>query len=118
MNNRPLIYGTAILASLFVLGNASAQACMQSSNFMALACKNDAKDDFWEARTICRNLSNGDERRDCYAETREEQLEATDYCGEQKEARDELCELLADDGPYAPDIDPANFVSPQVCDPE
>ena len=113
MNKRLIIFAAAILAGIFVFNNAAAQACTKSSSFMALACKFDTKDDFWEARTICRNLADSGERNDCYDEIKEEQLEDADYCAEQKEARNELCDLLGDDGPYAPDIDPANFLSPE-----
>lgn len=112
MKKQHLIYAGAILTSLFALNNASAQACMKSSTFMELACIHDVKDDFWEARTICRNLEDTDDVKDCYDQAHEEQLEESAFCGEQKDARNELCELLGDDGPYAPDIDPANFLSP------
>jgi hypothetical protein len=86
--------------------------CSRTTEALARACSNEVKDDFWVAYGNCLNLTDDDERAECFAEAEEERLEALHLCREQEGARDEVCELLGE-AAYDPEIDPEDFLSPE-----
>ncbi len=100
------------VAALITANVAWGQACTLASHFMEVACKSEAREDFWIGYANCKNLSNNADVRDCYAETTDERNETFEECGELEESRNEVCELLGD-GPYDPDFAPENFLSPE-----
>lgn len=82
--------------------------CSATARAQYLACKNEVKDDYWEAYAVCLNLLDDDEREECMEEAGEERGEAREECAEQLEARLELCCAIGE-GPYDPDFDPEEF---------
>lgn len=102
-----------LLLAMFALvaaGAAWGQQCTRTSDFMEVACWSEAKDDFWVGFANCRNLSEG--VNDCYFEALDAREEAIDECGEIKESRNDICDLVGD-GAYDPDFSPENFLSPE-----
>lgn len=86
--------------------------CSATARAALRACQHEARDDYWIAVGGCKNESDEIERAECKADAeaeRDEQL--NEECPDQKEARLDLCEVLGE-GPYDPEIDPANFLSP------
>jgi hypothetical protein len=66
-------------------------------------------DDYWIAIANCINGSESNaDRRECYSEAREERHSGMEECGEQLDARRELCDDLGEER-YDPDFDPADF---------
>ena len=85
--------------------------CSQTTEAAFRACRNDVRDDFWLAKGICINITDDDERHQCYMHARLEKRESTALCSEQREARGEVCEAIGESR-FDPVIDPANFVDP------
>jgi hypothetical protein len=88
----------------------SAGACTQTTRAAGRSCLLQTQADYWLALGICSNRPNDTQRQACGDRADEERQEAVVLCGEQFEARDDLCDLLGEQ-PYAPRIDPANFVA-------
>jgi len=86
----------------------SSGICSATAQAVLHACKNEVKDDLWEAIAVCLNVSGDDESAECMAEADDDRKEAAEECGDQFEARTELCDLLGEDR-YDPDFAPANF---------
>ena len=86
--------------------------CSRTTEALARACTNEGKDDFWVAYANCLNVTDEDERAECFEEADEELREALLFCREQEAARDEVCELLGE-AAYDPEIDPDDFLSPE-----
>ena len=110
MKIKPTSFLLITLIVLLFSNLAWGQKCFKSSIFMEVACGSDAKDDFWTGFANCKNLRSG--VLDCYEEQFELRAEAMEECGVIKESRDSVCDIV-DDGPYAPMIDPDNFLSPE-----
>ena len=85
------------------------RACSETAKAMSKSCRDGVKADLWLAVANCRNMSDEDAIEECGEEAGEEQDEARELCGEQHEARLEICDELGED-PYTPEIDPGNFV--------
>jgi len=85
--------------------------CSQTTNAAFKACRNDVRDNFWETKGICINISDDEERNECYVEAKQEKHESNALCREQREARDEVCEAIGESR-YDPAINPADFVNP------
>lgn len=110
-------------AAVFLLGNLAlispeamayevdADYCSQTTEAAYKACRNDVRDDFWEAKGICINLSDDEERQECYMDAKLGKKENTTLCSEQREARDEVCEAIGE-ARVDPVINPADFVDP------
>jgi len=110
-------------AAVFLIGNLALVApdamayemdddyCSQTTEAAFKACRNDVRDDFWEAKGICINISDEAERSECYMTARLERRENSALCHEQREARDEVCEAIGE-ARFDPIINPADFVDP------
>ena len=85
------------------------QACSWTAAATFRACLNEIEDDYWIANGNCANLSEAEDRAECFADSKSEYQEAKEQCKDQKEARLELCEELGE-APYDPQINPADFV--------
>jgi hypothetical protein len=113
---RPFGHGIAIAAALCVALGAGAalaadgeeRACDTTAAAQFFACRNEVADDLYTAKAACINVSDAEERAECFAEADEEGREAQAECREQLVARRELCEALGG-GRYDPDFDPASF---------
>jgi hypothetical protein len=107
-----LLMGSLVLAAPDVRAGHKYNAyCSQTTGAALTACQNDVKDNFWLTNGICINIADNEERRDCYIDARQEKREGMALCYEQREARDEVCDVLGQSR-YDPEIDPANFVDP------
>jgi hypothetical protein len=90
-------------------GRYNKRACSKTASSAYLACQYEVKDDYWIAQGNCYNLSDKDERAECFDEAKAEYKETKGECQDQLEARKEVCEEVGE-APYEPEIDPANFV--------
>jgi len=85
--------------------------CSKTTRAAFIACKEDLSDNFWESKGICINISDDDERAECFTDARVEKKESKQLCREQREARNEVCEAIGESR-FDPQIDPADFVNP------
>jgi hypothetical protein len=83
--------------------------CSKTALSAFRACKNEVEDDYWIAVGNCINVSDPEERRECYPEARAERREGKELCKEQFEARLDVCALVGEER-YDPDFDPENFL--------
>ncbi len=74
------------------------------------ACRYETRDDFSIAKAKCINVSDGDEREECFDTAREARAEANELCRGQRAQRLEICGELGE-ARYEPDFDPADFDS-------
>ncbi|MFQ5719973.1 MAG: hypothetical protein ACE5IK_10545 [Acidobacteriota bacterium] len=86
-------------------------ACSATTRAAFMACKNEARDDYWIAVGNCRNVSDSVEGAVCLHEARQGVQEAMRDCADQEDARGDVCDALGE-APYDPQIDPADFVDP------
>lgn len=86
-------------------------ACATSTRAALRACGHQTGDDYWIAFARCQNIADETERAQCLAEAQAARDEADELCREQYAARQEVCALLGP-GPYDPEIDPEDFLSP------
>jgi len=84
--------------------------CSETALLQLWACEAESGDDRLTDRAICLNLSDEDERSDCYEELRETSREDRQSCREQYAARLDLCDALGESR-YDPSFDPADFAT-------
>ena len=82
--------------------------CSRTAKVAFRACRNEVKDDYWIAIGNCINVSDADEREECWTEARAEKKEGRELCKEQFEARLEVCDLVGEKR-YDPDFDSREF---------
>jgi hypothetical protein len=97
-----LVHSTAALAA------DAGRFCSATALRQFDACRSEVKDDLFTDRAICINVSDGDEREECFAEANAGQKEGRQLCREQFRARLDLCADLGE-ARYDPDFDPAGF---------
>ena len=85
--------------------------CTKTSQSALLACQHEIRDDYWIAVGNCFNLSSRSEKRECRREALKTFRESRKECRDQFDAREDVCEDIGQ-GPFDPEIDPDNFVSP------
>jgi hypothetical protein len=83
--------------------------CSQTAKAVFKACKNEVIDDYNIAKGNCINVSDPDERADCYQDAKADRKEAKEECNDQLEARQDVCGLIGEDR-YDPDFTPGNFL--------
>jgi len=103
----------ALLAAILVAATAAAahaaeRFCTSTASAQKTACRSEVTDDYYVAKAICTNLSNDDERAECFADATSGRKEGLQECSDQRAARVALCDQIGE-GRYDPDIDPANF---------
>ena len=106
--NRILIGGNALLL-LATAACGQEAACPRVSQLMSLSCSAESAEEYFAATAACRN--NFGPGSDCWRDALDEFDEALAFCGEVKDARNDVCDALPDDGEYAPDLNPDNFLS-------
>jgi len=92
-------------------GGHGERACSKTASAAFLACQNEVKDDYWIAKGNCYNLSEAEDRAECFDDAKDEYQETKGECRDQLEARKDLCEEVGE-APYEPDIDPDDFINP------
>ena len=88
--------------------------CTQTANAAYKACLNEIADDYNIAVGNCINVSDDDDREDCFNDAKKGEdgyKAAKEECKDQYEARRDVCEDLGEDR-YDPQLDPADFDSP------
>jgi hypothetical protein len=90
------------------IGFAEGGYCSATARTLYDACGFEVQDDYAVASAICMNVSDRDERAECYAEAKEERQESRRLCREQRGWRLMACKSLGEDR-YDPDFDPAFF---------
>ncbi len=86
----------------------AASYCTQTATSAYSACGLEARDDYAKAQAICINESNAAERAECQSEAGAARNEANALCGEQLQARKQVCAAIGESR-YDPDLDPENF---------
>jgi len=89
----------------------SLTVCERSANKMLRSCRNEVKEEYFAVTAMCINLGDAEEREACFDEARTARSEDKELCGEQREARNNVCEILMEDR-YDPEafLEPENFV--------
>ena len=87
-------------------------ACTQSASALYTSCRLGASVGAYATRAVCVNLADAEERAECVDEIDDAREEALEECSAQREARQDLCEVLGE-APYEPDMDPALFQDPR-----
>jgi len=82
--------------------------CSQTAKVAYNACLNEKQDDYNIAVGKCINVSDRDEREECFKDAKQEYRDAKGECKEQLEARRDVCEDLGEDR-YDPELDPGVF---------
>ncbi|MEW6209273.1 MAG: hypothetical protein AB1631_12955 [Acidobacteriota bacterium] len=112
-----LTLGSAIAMALALVGNSEdvsteshrrSDFCSQTARALYDACKAEVSDDGFRNKAVCINISNEEERAECFEEMEEEMEEGLRLCREQRDGRLDACKSLGE-GRYDPDIDPALF---------
>ena len=83
--------------------------CSQTARAAYKACLNETQDDYNIAVGNCINVSDAEERADCYREAKSDRREARRACKDQRRARQDVCEDLGQDR-YDPQLETADFV--------
>jgi len=86
--------------------------CERSAIKMFKSCRFEVKEEYFASIAICINLGDADERNACKEEAQATRLEDGPGCAEQREAREDVCELLGENR-YDPEalLDSGNFVA-------
>lgn len=82
--------------------------CTATAKAVHTACRKGAESDYWIAFAICINMSDEEERAECFADAKVSRRDGDQFCREQRDGRREACESLGEDR-YDPEIDPASF---------
>jgi hypothetical protein len=91
--------------------NPKVGTCTSTVTAALKACEAEAEDNFWIARGNCLNLADAAARTECMAESAASEEDAEAECAANRQARLDICKALGEQ-PYAPKIDPRNFVDP------
>ena len=85
--------------------------CERTANKMLRSCRNEVIEEYFAVTAMCINLGDAEERESCFDEARLARSEDKELCGEQREARNNVCEILMEDR-YDPEafLDADNFV--------
>lgn len=78
------------------------------------SCQNEVMEESWNSVATCINESGEGGFYACLAETYAEKSEARELCGDQFEARLDICDSL-DNALYTPELDPNDFLSPEAA---
>ena len=86
--------------------------CSRTAHALFDACRFEVKDDSFKKKAICINISDAEERNECFDELKDARQEGNQLCREQRDGRLEACKSLGE-GRYDPDFDPALFDDPK-----
>jgi hypothetical protein len=91
-------------------GAGKSAACKMTADLMAKSCAHEIHGDALAERAKCLNLSEAEERSECYAEVSAEREVGAKLCAGQEKARLDACKLVGP-GRYDPDFDAEDFDS-------
>jgi hypothetical protein len=86
--------------------------CSKTTGLAFKACKNDIQDNYYLQIGKCLNESSDADRAACIEEAKATLKEERQLCGEQRQARADVCDLIGE-AAYDPEINPADYVSPE-----
>ena len=89
-------------------GSGSDGFCTATARQQLAACLLELRDDLFNARGICINESDNEDRAECYAEAAAARSEGNDLCGDQFGARKALCGVLGE-ARYDPEFEEDDF---------
>ena len=95
--------------------NKDGEVCPNTAKTLAKACASDTEDNYLVAVATCQNLADADARKACLGEAKATRMEDTSNCHDVYQARLDVCDALATEGPYEPPFGPDyadNFVNP------
>ena len=81
------VLGLALYAHGGGVVHAAGDACLRSAGNLHSACRNDVRDDFYTSRAVCLNLSDENDRRECFVEGREDRRAGNAECKDIRNAR-------------------------------
>ncbi len=87
---------------------AAERFCSDTAQALRDACGAEVEDDFHVARAQCINVSDDDEREECFGEANQERRHGHRFCGQLLRGRRNACNLLGQER-YDPDFDPEDF---------
>jgi hypothetical protein len=87
---------------------AHSKFCSATAEAELRACRNQTLDDYWIGVGICINESDARDRAECVAEAKAARDQAKALCGDQHDARIELCGSLGERR-YDPEFEPGSF---------
>jgi hypothetical protein len=90
-------------------GRRPTDACRSTTEAAFRACKGEARGDEWLALGKCDNVPGANARKTCRRHAAAEAQDTMETCRAQRAARRDVCAHVGA-APYAPVIDPANFV--------
>jgi hypothetical protein len=102
------VTGFVLLAGAGVAQARGVHYCSYTAWLQFAACGNEAQDDLLTAKAICLNVSDHEDRIECFGDSRSDLRDAREECAEQREARVELCGEIGE-GRYDPSFDPEDF---------
>jgi hypothetical protein len=72
--------------------------CKKTADKMLKSCRNEVKEEYYAEKAKCMNLADDDleDRDECLQEVKQARKENKKLCGDQREARKNLCNLLPD----------------------
>ena len=93
--------------------NEATTPCERAARDMLSACKSGVRDDLYTTNANCRSMTDGDDRKECFAEARQTKKEEVESCRDVLEAREGACELLGENRYQDPLLEPDNvFIDP------
>lgn len=84
--------------------------CTKTANLQLAACRNEVEDDYFTESAVCIQISDTAERDECFDDANDSRKEGKKECGDQLEARKDLCDAIGEDR-YDPDFEPDSFDS-------
>lgn len=85
--------------------------CTRTATAAFTACRFEAEDNYQNALGNCFNVADESDRAQCRLEAETARSERRSECAVHREAREDICDVLGE-GPYDPQINPAQFVNP------
>jgi hypothetical protein len=107
-----VVLSATVSAQSASLQGAATHFCSRTAQVARTACGSEVRDGYWGSVGRCLNTADASARTACLAEAQEAQKDDREDCGEQFEARVELCDAVGE-GPY----DPTEFVQENFVDP-
>jgi len=97
----------------FSKGGHGSGYCTKTARILYQACYFDVLDDYNETRANCTNVVDEDDRQDCFAALKGSLRDEWEGCRDQKDAREDVCDLIGEARYADPLMDPdITFIDP------
>ena len=91
------LIGAAVAALLPINSTVAASGCENSVRAMVRSCLFETKEEINATAAACQSISDAEERGECFDDAEEERTEAKSTCLDQRDARYDACDVLAED---------------------